>query len=694
MDQRTAVRVAGSSRSRTVTAGLLAALTATLVLAFTPGAGAADAPHLIDASTIVSGYTHSCAIRKSDPGDAAGQAVCWGLNNYGQLGDGTMTDRSSPVAVKQPGWTGTPPNDGRLDDVIQVTAGDGHTCAIRRGGQVVCWGANPYLQIGQDSSVSRSTIPMPVKQAGWTGTAPDDGPLENVVQLAGGNRHTCARQTGGSVVCWGANSVGQLGNGATTNSFIPVAVKQTGWTGIPPNDHSLGDAIRITAARGGLHTCAVRTSGQVACWGNNVNGQLGDGTFTDRTSPVAVKQVGWTAGSPGDGLLTDASQIAAGAFHSCAVGQDGGVTCWGSNQKGQLGTGASTGSAVPVPVRQTGWTGTPPDDKLFHDATGITAGREFSCATGEDRTVSCWGLNEYGQLGDGTTTPRAVPVAVKPVGWSEATPTDQRLGPVATVAAGDSHVCALMVSSPAVCWGSDSNGQLANGNIGDDFSASVPGKVLRGETVPGIRHRLGTEMRGAGRGSLASIPAGIDCGTSCEGTFAEDAVLKLTATAAEGSIFKGWSGDCSGAGPTCSVAMTEDRQVIATFAPASVPQPNGDTAIFDGKALHIRLKCGAKYRPSCSMVATAVTGKGSKGQPMSKSLKRKIKAGRWAAVTLPVKPGFRSKLTAMSRRKGKTLTVRQKISSKWIGKKLFRKVMKGKKRKTVYHRYKVRSAIP
>ncbi|GIV99472.1 MAG: hypothetical protein KatS3mg058_0876 [Roseiflexus sp.] len=201
--------------------------------------------------------------------------------------------------------------------------------------------------------------------------------MQGVTAIAAGDFHTCALTSSGGVRCWGDNSSGQLGDGTTTSRSTPVPV-----SGLPSG---------VTAiAAGDFHTCALTSSGGVRCWGANSSGQLGDGTTTARSTPVAVS-----------GLASGVTAIAAGEEHTCALTSSGGVRCWGANSDGQLGDGTTTARSTPVAV-----------SGLASGVTAIAAGEEHTCALTSSGGVWCWGGNSSGQLGDGRPLYRTTPVYV------------------------------------------------------------------------------------------------------------------------------------------------------------------------------------------------------------------------------------------------------------------------------------------
>ena len=217
---------------------------------------------------------------------------------------------------------------GVLVDVVSVSAGENHSCAVTSVHEVFCWGAGSSGQLGNGSTTNQS---WPVQVTGVGG----DGVLTDVVSVSAGGFHSCAVTSGDEVFCWGAGPNGELGNGSTTNQSSPVQVTGVGGDGV------LADVVSVSA--GGFHSCAVTSGDEVFCWGLGSSGRLGNGLTENQSSPVQVTGVG------GDGVLTDVVSVSAGENHSCAVTSGDEAFCWGSGSYGQLG-GAQSLTSTPIQV--------------------------------------------------------------------------------------------------------------------------------------------------------------------------------------------------------------------------------------------------------------------------------------------------------------------------------------------------------
>jgi alpha-tubulin suppressor-like RCC1 family protein len=340
---------------------------------------------------------------------ANGAAVCWGNNGDGQLGDGTGIAKATPVPV-----TG-----GQLFKA--VTVGVGHACGLTTAGQAYCWGANWAGQLG-NGSTDGSLVPVAVS-GGFTW-----------VSISAGFGFTCAVATGGAARCWGENGSGALGDGTAANSSVPVAVagglqfasvastngdESFFACGLTPagaahcwgdnGNGQLGDGgaagaiSRVPVAVSGGHTfrtigtsdshaCGLTVIGDVYCWGWNHRGQLGDGTTIDRTTPVKV------GGGPRFAVLN------VGEYVNCGLTVTGSALCWGDNRRGQLGNGAVSESS-PTPVAVSGG----------HRFAVTAQGWNFTCGVTLADKGYCWGWNAGGYLGNGSTTESQVPVPI--TGW-------------------------------------------------------------------------------------------------------------------------------------------------------------------------------------------------------------------------------------------------------------------------------------
>jgi len=354
---------------------------------------------------IAAGESHTCAVT------SAGAVLCWGLNEYGQLGNGNTTDSTTPVPVV-----------GLSSGVVSIAAGYESTCALTSGGAVWCWGYNATGQLGNGTFTQSST---PVEVLDPTGNAP----LSGVAVIAAGQYHTCAVTNAGAALCWGDNAKSELGNGTDMGSNIPVAVS------------GLSSGV-ATISAGSYFTCAVTTVGGALCWGEGTSGQLGNGNATNSTTPAEVLDP--TGNAPLSGVVA----ISASFENACALTSVGTVQCWGANTAGQLGI-AATGPQSNIPVEVLDSTGKSP----LTGVVAIAAGQSHTCAVTAAGAALCWGDNAEGELGNSSSSDADSPVPVS--GLSSG---------VAAIAVGYGHTCAVTSSGAAQCWGRNLDGQLDSGS--------------------------------------------------------------------------------------------------------------------------------------------------------------------------------------------------------------------------------------
>jgi alpha-tubulin suppressor-like RCC1 family protein len=305
-----------------------------------------------DTIQIAAGGFHGCALL------SWGGVRCWGANDNGELGDGTVTRRLAPVDVASLG-----------NGVAQIAAGGQHTCALTSAGGVKCWGFNAHGELGDGTTTDRH-LPVDVTGLG-----------SGVASIIAGGYHTCAITTGGGAKCWGLNTSGVLGDGSRTDRLVPVDV--SGLT---------SGVTRIAA--GYNHTCAL-VGGGAKCWGQNGRGQIGDDGAADQLVPTDVS-----------GLAANVTRIGAGGFHSCAV-VSGGAKCWGSNDFNQLGDNEVFPDEHHTPIDVFG---------LGAGVAEIAVGYSHTCAVTVSGKLACWGNNGHGKLGDNTTFGRIAPVYVQGFG--------------------------------------------------------------------------------------------------------------------------------------------------------------------------------------------------------------------------------------------------------------------------------------
>ncbi len=369
--------------------------------------------------------------------------AAWGDNALGQLGDGSTTQSNVPVNVDQSGVLA-----GKT--VVALASGANHTLALCSDGTLAAWGDNAYGQLG-DGSTTQSTLPVEVTQNGVLAG-------KTVVAITCGIHHSLALCSDGTLAAWGRNDSGQLGDDSTTQSTLPVDVTQSG---------VLDGKSVVALAAGFQHSLVLCSDGTLAAWGENADGQLGDGSTTQSTVPVAVT----TAETPLVGKTIVALDVGVG--HNLVLCSDGTLAAWGNNSSGQLGDGSTTDRSVPVAVTQSGVL-------AGKTVVALDAGYNHSLALCSDGTLAAWGNNRRnGQLGDGTTTSSSVPVVVTTAETPLASKTVVALG------AGGAHNLALCSDGSLAAWGNNSTGQLGDGSTttsGIPVAVDQSG-VLAGKTV-------------------------------------------------------------------------------------------------------------------------------------------------------------------------------------------------------------------
>jgi uncharacterized repeat protein (TIGR01451 family) len=461
-----------------------------------------------------------------------------------------------------------------------LALGDGSSCVLLAGGGVRCWGADTSGQLGNGAPLEATASPMTPVQLG--------GPA---VGITVGSTHACALMLGAAVRCWGADESGQLGDGGP----IPGA-----GTAIPAGLVALGQpALAITA--GDAHTCALLGDASVRCWGADADGQLGDGSAGDGSStpstPVAL-------GGP-------AVAISAGGTSTCALLADGSVRCWGADDLGQLGDGGPIpGAAKPVPATVA----------LGQPAQAVSVGDKHACALIADGTVRCWGANTVGQLGDGgaipgtTTSAPSTPVALG--------------GPARAVTAAGAGACALLSEGTLRCWGADGDGQLGDGTPAADRSAPAEavglpplGSPDSADLAVGGQASATTAQVGAAVTMTFTVTnQGVDTATAAVAAPLGDGLRLVAATASQGSYATStgrWSAGpvAPGASATLTLAATAaapgtsttTAEVVDSTARDPDSAPANDVAEDDRVAITMTVTAAPTRNPAAAVAPDALT---------------------------------------------------------------------------------------
>ena len=357
------------------------------------------------------GYAHTCGLTND------GELFCWGHNNYGQLGDGangidqydTSTDQINPIRI------------GNNSDWTHISLGEHHSCGIRNGGELFCWGYNDEGEIG-DGTTSNRNVPTRVgTESDWT------------YIVLGHYYHSCGIRNGGELFCWGQN-IGQfIGSSRSAHALFPILIgTDSDWTHLSSGfDHACGvrngnlfcwghsnDYGQIGSDQNGYHditligtesdwthvflgdyhSCGLRNGGELFCWGRNDSGQLGDGTNANKSIPTSI------------GIESDWTHILLGGYHTCGIRNNGELFCWGNNTSGQLGDGTADNRNIPTRIgNDSDWV----NISLGHGSFSETIREAHTCGVRGDGELLCWGWNIRGQLGDGTNSDKNIPTLVE-----------------------------------------------------------------------------------------------------------------------------------------------------------------------------------------------------------------------------------------------------------------------------------------
>ena len=415
-------------------------------------------PADIDATRTVSGTNRTCAILSNN-------VWCWGKNNMGQLGDGTTSDSNIPVKVRSIG-------DMKNGEIIDIFTAQHHSCVLTKsstGRRIYCWGDNRSGQLGNGDSGGGKYSSVPVEIKPPTGALAADF-SGNKISAIGGTGDTSCAIASGKVYCWGGNDRGQLGYGSPGNpghSAVPAMINSGGPNRIP-NNYS---ATKLSTGGSRSRTmCVITTEKKAYCWGQAKFGQLGVGLVAGDNYSRATRVKG----------LEDVVDISQDGYwwekdpnyvtHTCAIANAGRVYCWGGAGLGQSGSSGSGNPKKNIEPKEV--------HGLPGVALQVEVGIAHSCAlvnVGGTKRVYCWGSNEFGQLGanrkDIQYSFTLQPVDVGPNGL----PPSER---VVSLSAGANRGCAIMSNKRSYCWGLNDNGQIGDGTSGSENNRFSPTESL------------------------------------------------------------------------------------------------------------------------------------------------------------------------------------------------------------------------
>ena len=365
-------------------------------------------------TTIAAGTYNGCAILENQ------SMVCWGDNEYGQLGDGTTTGSAVPIYV----------NVAANETPVEVTVGQVTACALMESGNIYCWGSGYYGKMGNGEPWNDDYVNTEMRQV-----LLPEGQGGQTVSISGG--HICTILNNGDVYCWGRGNQGQLGYGGTSNRNIPAKVN------LP------GQRSAIAISTGTFMTCAITNDGMGYCWGENDEGQLGNGTTNSRQMTPA--EVLFPSGN------TPVS-ISAGDDFACALMDNRKVMCWGENNDGRLGQGplATDDETTPVWVSM----------ENSETAHFLDIGTKSACMILDSEETKCWGTNEEGQIGQGDTDVDYYSTPTEVNGSHD----------FVALSINSDTICAITSNAEGYCWGDNEAGQTGRGSI--DTNEPTPSEIL------------------------------------------------------------------------------------------------------------------------------------------------------------------------------------------------------------------------
>ena len=493
-------------------------------------------------TTIAAGTYNGCAILENQ------SMVCWGDNEYGQLGDGTTTGSAVPIYV----------NVAANETPVEVTVGQVTACALMESGNIYCWGSGYYGKMGNGEPWNDDYVNTEMRQV-----LLPEGQGGQTVSISGG--HICTILDNGDVYCWGRGNQGQLGYGGTSNRNIPTKVN------LP------GQRSAIAISTGTFMTCAITTHGMGYCWGENDEGQLGNGTTNSRrmTPAEVLFPSGYTPVS-----------ISAGDDFACALMDNRKVMCWGENNDGRLGQGplGTDDETTPVWVIM----------ENSETAHFLDIGTKSACMILDSGETKCWGTNEEGQIGQGDTDIDY---------YSTPTEVNGNYDFVALSINSDT-ICAITSNAEGYCWGDNEAGQTGRGSI--DTDEPTPGEILftpnhlmlddRDPNENGILSIFEPFPRGCIPGSWFNSTLG-DCQWNSPGHYTDQAELTQEIPCPIGSYQPNTGQSSCLLSPPGNYTDVE-ASITPTPCPAGQYQPaEGQTACIENDAGHFSLEGSVEQDP-------------------------------------------------------------------------------------------------